>query len=568
MLKRTANRSISATWSWTTRTDDVDGVTALCEEVVAREAKSMRAFSMSTACGPGRSRRKCFGDGLTAAMAVAALGACGRTARPAPPVHGQYQHGPLQIGVWKGYVYEGGLNGCPVPAGRSETLLQPLQAALRAGRRGMPRIAYTLSTCGPSTPPPRGMVVLPSSAFLSRQLDTWRPHLSVLQAKLAPSPVDPAGTMLPLLRDPLVLYYRPDVLRAAGIASSPATWTLADFLRAARQVAGAPSLRQRYPIASGGRAIWPASGALRTAVDVLSGIVGRAADHGGVVFGPDPMAWWILGGYGCGDAHEGITAAVSSVRLHAACTAWAGVLRQMVPITSAPSCATVAPFAGGAATFQFGFLSDAGLFAHALGSKTPWRVTALPTIGTHRVQPIDTWVAGLTRGNDWSRPMVAGLAEVLWGRSAQTVLSAESGWLPVSPTLGTSIVGARDAYVDDPGAVAATRWDVPAERLGNQPLAAPLSGRGGYATTWNVAQVMRAVLQGVPVAQALSWVTASPDANILCEGPTCRTAHKQGVVGGGMVMWCDRRGLCSFSKATYTGHAPTPGAGNAMLRVR
>ncbi len=122
---------------------------------------------------------------------------------------------------------------CRVPLypRNGHTLLGPLRSTLRG--RATP---HTLSTWGTSAPPPGGAVIFPSSAFLSRRLDAWRPRLSLMQAQTVPAPVDAAGTMSPLLRDPLVLY-RPDVLRTAGIISDPASWTLEDFLRAARQVA-------------------------------------------------------------------------------------------------------------------------------------------------------------------------------------------------------------------------------------------------------------------------------------------------------------------------------------------
>ncbi len=269
------------------------------------------------------------------------------------------------------------------------------------------------------------------------------PALKVNSALLAAAPpgamrlgVAMAGTRfteatiwLPLLFDPLVVLYRPDLLSRAQISMPQRGWTFRDLfdhlmtLRA-RGIA-------RTPLALMG-----------AATDLTAVIAGRRRGslpwlptHAFWVAAPDALLLALAHAYGISLLPTNASLWASS-RFADACALWISLMDMS---SSVASSKCTSPFAGWTAAFQFGFLSDA--LAMPKGGH-PWAMAPAPAGPAGRVTPAG--IAGMCVLRQRSVAQALSVYErILLGEQAGAAGATNVG-LPLFPLAAASIL--RDRF--------------------------------------------------------------------------------------------------------------------------
>ena len=230
---------------------------------------------------------------------------------------------------------------------------------------------------------------------------------------------------LPLLFDPLVVFYRPDVLRGAHLSPPRTGWTFEDLLDDL--------------IALRARRVTPAPLALLGSATALTAVVaGRRRGyvpwlppHAFWVAAPDALLLAVADGYGV-SLLPTKASMWASARFANACTLWTSLMG-MAARTVPWKC--VAPFAGWTAAFQIGFLSDASSIPK---SGRLWAIAPAPAGPAGRVIPAR--MAGMCVLRQRSVAQALGAYERILAEEQAGTGGVTAAGLPLFPRVAASLL--------------------------------------------------------------------------------------------------------------------------------
>ena len=266
--------------------------------------------------------------------------------------------------------------------------------------------------------------------------------------------------VMPLFRDPLVLFYNADALAHAGNNPPAADWHVADLINLCARLAA----RGTHPLLRS---------ASVTTAELLTAFIIGFSGHQVIVPGP-------TGGSGYVPA---FTDAASMAGLSALVT----VLGDVPP--PGPNSA-LQVFAQGGAAMLFGHYRDVAALNEAIGSLFAWNVAPLPAFPTGGEQPVQAeGLAAVTTDPTRRR---AAIAFALFGATqvGQEALARAGLGVPASTNLaGSPLWRARTPFLDTDVFVRNTATDV-------------VVHRALYFLKPQLDEALQAALRGVPVAQA------------------------------------------------------------------
>ncbi len=375
---------------------------------------------------PGVTRRALLG--ATLAAAATALLACGRAGTGASSPRGPTL--ALATGPDWTRAAEVVVSRYTAEGGRARETVVPAR---------MPALIAAMLAGTPTTPPD---VILVTPAVrsiwqatslmhdLGPTLANTRLDATIYPSVLADGSFQGRQLVMPLFRDPLVVFYNADALARAGHNPPAPTWPLADLMDLCARLAA----NGTHPLLR--------SASVTNAELLTAFIIG----FGGEVLAPGPA-----GG-------TGYVPAFTSARALAGLSALATLLKYVPPQGINSSLQTFAQ--GGAALF-FGHYRDVAALESAIGSLFAWNVVSLPAFPARGAQPVQA--EGLAAVSADPQLRTAAITLTLFGATSagQTALARAGLGVPATPALAQSpLWRARTPLLDNDVFVANTADDV------------------------------------------------------------------------------------------------------------